>query len=370
MKELSILVVDDSALYRVLIADAINGISRCNVCCMAADGQNAIDKIRECRPDIVTLDIEMPVMDGLQTLTCIQQNFPNVITIMISTKTKSRAQVTINALELGAFDFVTKPEGNDREQNAQCIQQQLLRIIPSIQAHLEFAEPSQEDRIPYPKKKGMYRQDSEKIKSPSIQVQPDVVAIGLSTGGPKALAEFIPSLPGDLCVPVLIVQHMPALFTNSLAQSLDKKSSISVVEASHDQLVEPGHVYLAPGGKQMKVETRGGNQVIIKITNDPAEHFCKPSVDYLFRSIAQVYKERALGVIMTGMGSDGTLGLRLMKRYGVRTLGQSADTCVVYGMPREAKNAGIIDEEIPLNKLAQAIVANVQYPIAQSFTSK
>src|SRR5215468_1243136 len=188
----------------------------------------------------------------------------------------------------------------------------------------------------------------------------EIVAIGVSTGGPQALTAVIPYLPANLAVPVVIVQHMPQTFTGALATSLNDKSIVTVVEGQHGQTLEAGMVYIAPGGKQMKIVQQNPRQApSLLMTDDPPENYCKPSVDYLFRSVAHLYANRALGVIMTGMGADGVRGLRLMKQHGAKILAQDAESCVVFGMPMEAIKAGVVDAVVPLGQLAAAIIQHV-----------
>lgn len=196
---------------------------------------------------------------------------------------------------------------------------------------------------------------------PKINLRPgrlELVAIGISTGGPNALAEVIPNLPATLRVPVVIVQHMPPVFTAALADSLDKKSKVSVKEAEHGELIKPGWVYIAPGGKQTRLVKQTGGTAV-ELTNDPPENHCRPAADYLFRSISKIYDNRVLGVIMTGMGSDGVLGLKLMKRRGAPVIAQDEKTCVVYGMPMEAFKAGVTDMVLPLQQIAPQIIKMV-----------
>jgi two-component system chemotaxis response regulator CheB len=190
----------------------------------------------------------------------------------------------------------------------------------------------------------------------SFVIRPEVVAIGSSTGGPSALTELLPLFPADFPLPILIVQHMPRLFTKTLADSLARKSHLQIVEAQDGMIVKPGTVFIAPGGFQMKIVRRDRGQVTVQITDDPPENHCKPSADYLFRSVAQIYQDKAIGVILTGMGSDGTLGLRLMKRLGAQIIGQNRETCVVWGMPRAAIEAGVVDIELPLNRIAPELI--------------
>jgi two-component system chemotaxis response regulator CheB len=194
----------------------------------------------------------------------------------------------------------------------------------------------------------------------STEASVDIVALGVSTGGPQALAQVIPKLPTDLGVPIVIVQHMPPMFTAALAASLNGKSALKVVEGRPGQILEASTVYIAPGGKQMKVARPApAAPLSLCITDDPPENYCRPSVDYLFRSVAQVYADRALGIIMTGMGADGVLGLRLMKRQGARVIAQDEASCVVFGMPMEAIKAGVVDAIVPLEQLASAITKHV-----------
>ncbi|MFC1884846.1 CheB methylesterase domain-containing protein [Thermodesulfobacteriota bacterium] len=196
------------------------------------------------------------------------------------------------------------------------------------------------------------------VKSPKAEV----VAIGISTGGPKALSQLLPRIPSDIGVPILIVQHMPPVFTTSLANSIDEKCEIEVKEASNGEIILPNKVYIAPGGKQMKVAvTANKKSRIIRITDDPPENSCKPSVDYLFKSIADHYMDRSIGIIMTGMGSDGARGLKIMKEKGATIIAQDRHTCVVYGMPRGPIENGIVDTIVPLNKIADEILRAVRY---------
>jgi two-component system chemotaxis response regulator CheB len=197
----------------------------------------------------------------------------------------------------------------------------------------------------------------------ALASKPELVAIGISTGGPNALAEMLPKLPANLGVPILIVQHMPVLFTQSLAESLNTKCPFTVKEAKDKESIKAGTAYIAPGGSQMKLLKSPEGDRIISITDDPPENHCKPSVDYLFRSLAHNFPGKSLGVIMTGMGSDGVLGLRLMKRHGGIVIAQDETTCTVFGMPKEAITAGVVDVVSPLHELAAAITKAVRgYP--------
>jgi two-component system chemotaxis response regulator CheB len=305
----------------------------------------ALAKVAALKPDIITLDFEMPEMNGLDTLRALKSSGVNIPVIMISSHTQQGAAVTVQALELGAFASVAKPDCRNPAEGQDFLLGQLQPIIRSILAR-SLSRPSPQS----PAKKAVFPRHRQPL--PGL-VQ--IVAIGISTGGPNALAAMVPQLPADLRVPVVIVQHMPKDFTRALAASLDAKSALSVVEGADGQIVRPGIVYLAPGGRQMRVG-RQGEHVRLEITDDPPENHCKPAADYLFRSVAQVYKDRALGVIMTGMGADGTLGLKAMKQYGVQVIAQDEESSVVFGMPYEVISAGVADVIVPLSDIAREIV--------------
>lgn len=344
MKQLRVVAVDDSRVFRTQLAGAIDA-SRCaRVVGHAGDGSEALRRVEELSPDVVTLDVEMPVMDGIQTLVEMRKLHPSVKVIMVSALTRQGAELTIRALELGALDFITKPNGATRQENVEQLQSRVQTALCSLTVQVE---PT------------MVRAD------PAPQVvrralRPEIVAIGSSTGGPAALQRILPALPASLPVPVIIVQHMPQLFTSALAGSLASKSKLRVVEASEGAVLVPGCAYIAPGGRHARVVpgVAGGRR--IELTDDPPENFCKPAVDYTFRSVAEVYGGAALGVILTGMGKDGTAGLREMKLRGARVVAQDEASSVVYGMPREAKMAGVVDLEVSLERIAEAIVGFVR----------
>ena len=365
MPTINVIIVDDSILYRTVLSSVIKRIPDTHVVATAMDGMQAIDKMRTARVDLVTLDVEMPVMDGIETLEKIRNEFPDVSVVMVSSLTKRGAEVTIKALEKGAFDFITKPAEGSREENEAFFEQQMKIIINGLQTRLTIramrVKDGRPNASPVTGETVLTVARSKPVPlRPSLAAYPKIVAIGSSTGGPNALTELIPRFPTGFPVPVVIVQHMPPVFTASLAESLNARSAVTVIEAKDGEELNAGTVYIAPGGMQMKVvagEKKGKRT--IKITDDPPENFCKPSVDYLFRSIAKEYRSEALGVILTGMGSDGTLGLRLMKRHNVRVIGQNAATCVVYGMPGEAKKAGVVDLELPIQEIAGEIIKTV-----------
>ncbi len=365
---LKVLVVDDTIIYRKIVSDVLKEIPGVKVLGTAQNGKIALSMIEKFKPDLITLDVEMPEMNGLQVLEELKRRKINVGVIMVSTLTHRGAETTMKALELGAFYFIPKPDSGTMEENKKTIKNAISPIIKAFASKKRIKKMLSKGGTKGTGLAGSTReaaqQKVQKIPGAARRVKSiksEVVAIGVSTGGPNALAEVIPRLPRNLGVPVLIVQHMPPLFTECLAKNLDSKSKLKVVEAKDRMPIEPDTVYIAPGGKQMKITGMTGNKnKLIKITDDPPENNCKPSADYLFRSIAHTYKNKATGVIMTGMGSDGTLGLKLMKRFGATIIAQNEETCVVFGMPKKPIEEGIADVVAPLNKIADEIVKTLK----------
>lgn len=356
---LRVLVVDDSALYRKIVRAALEGIPDVEVIGVAHNGKTALERIVELKPDLLTLDIEMPELDGLGVLRGITEQKLPVGAIMCSSLTSRGAAVTTEALRLGAFDFVLKPVSESPENGLLRLKQDLT---PKVNA---FATASRVKRSLGSTLAVTDRTSSTPVVMPPLinstgrPLRPDVVVIGVSTGGPAALSHVIPQLPADLAVPVLIVQHMPPLFTKSLADDLRRTSKLTVTEAADGDVIKPGQVWIAPGGKQMKVEY-GGSGLVIRVTDDAPERNCKPSVDYLFRSVANCYGGKVLGVIMTGMGDDGTEGCKQLRRVGASIIAQNEATCVVYGMPRNIVENGLATATCPLDQIAPNIVRIVQ----------
>jgi two-component system chemotaxis response regulator CheB len=274
--------------------------------------------------------------------------------------TQRGGEITIRALELGAFDFITKPTGGDYAQNRESIRNSLA---PLLKAYIQRRSL----RTLMSNARGLQKGNAAFADSPATATvpvmgkkRPDMVLIGVSTGGPSALSRVIPELPADLGVPVFVVQHMPAVFTRSLAERLNKQSLLTVKDAENDELALPNVVYFAPGGKQMKLAAGPGTNPLIQITDDPPENNCKPSADTLFRSAAQNFPGRACAVIMTGMGSDGTQGLRLLKENKAWVIAQDEASCVIFGMPKEAIDAGVVDIVTPLYAIASEICKSIQ----------
>lgn len=334
---LRVLVVDDTSLYRIIVQDALSRMPGVQVVGTAKNGREVLEKVVELKPDLMILDVEMPEMTGIELLGCLQERGLKVGVVMLSSFTVRGGELTIEALQKGAFDFITKPEGGSAQENQVRIAQALR---PMVEAFQKVSLPEVGLEVP-------------KVRSPVRHGQ-EVVVVGVSTGGPQALQSLFTQFRRPPRVPILVVQHMPPLFTRSLADSLTQRAGFPVREAEEGEVPEPGRAYIAPGGRQMKV-LRQGQEVRLSITDDPPENNCRPSVDYLFRSVSQVYKEKATGVIMTGMGNDGTLGLKLMKRMGAWVIAQDESSCVVFSMPREAIKAGVVDRVVSLSALGAAI---------------
>jgi two-component system chemotaxis response regulator CheB len=349
-----VLVVDDTSLFRRVISDALAGIPDVEVVGTASNGKLALARIAALRPDLVTLDIEMPEMNGIEVLEVMHVSGQKATVVMLSSLTVKGGQMTIRALEAGAFDFITKPEGKSQDESLLQLRDSLRPIIQTLARQREIRSILK-SRATKPGGPSPSVPDAGAARTPGRKGAP-IVLIGVSTGGPAALAELLPAWPEKIGAPIFIVQHMPALFTEALAQRLQTKSAIRVKEAQNGELAQADCAYLAPGGRQMKLGPGPRGAISISITDDPPENACRPSVDYLFRSVALNFPGRSIAAILTGMGNDGTAGTRMLKRGGSFTIAQDEASCVVFGMPREAIQAGVIDSVVPLNQIAGAIV--------------
>ena len=333
---LRVLIVDDTVTYRKIVADVLAGCPDVEVVGTAANGRIALQRLDLQAADLLVLDLEMPEMNGQAVLDELRRRNSPVGAIMLSAFSAQGAAATLAALATGAFDFVIKPSGTSMEANVEHLRRE-LRVKLTAYARCRSVK-----QVLYGGNGATGNGNIAKVggaaPAPGISASsagpPQVVALGISTGGPNALTEMVPQLPADLPVPLLIVQHMPPVFTRSLADDLNNHTPLAVREGVDGQPIRAGEVWIAPGGRQMKVE-RANDHVVLRITDDPPENSCRPSVDYLFRSVAEVYGGRAVGVIMTGMGNDGSLGCRRLKHCGARIVAQDAATCVVFGMPRE-----------------------------------
>lgn len=356
---LRVLVVDDSLLYRKMIQDVLDIFPGVEVVGSAQDGQIALIKARSLKPDVITLDIQMPEMDGLEVLEHLKAEQPETTAIVCSMFTTEGARITLRALELGAFDFIPKPASGTLEDNRTFFKS---AIAPMLDALMRLKAERQAVAVPLLEVSGMRKTITEGFPGfKRLHEKSMAVAIGISTGGPVALAKMMPDIPADIGVPLFIVQHMPPMFTGTLAAKLNSICQITVKEAVDGEIVCPNTAYIAPGGKQMKISPTPdtGYPMLIRITDDAAENNCKPSADYLFRSVAGCYGRHATGVIMTGMGYDGSEGLKLMKERGAFIIAQDESTSLIYGMPRKPVEMGIVDVIAPLETIAGEICRTV-----------
>ncbi len=342
-----VLVVDDSTLFRKVVRDAVQGESDIEVVGTAANGRIALEKIRQLQPDLVTLDVEMPELNGMEVLRELQAMPSAPAVILLSALTADGAALTTKALRLGAFDFILKPRGADFDDSTRMLRKDLIPKIRGCVEALRGRDPATSVE---------HQPVTAQPHRGNGPFRPEVITIGVSTGGPAALGELLPQLPGDLPIPVTIVQHMPPMFTRSLADDLNEACALRVQEGEDGMVLKPGEVYIAPGGKQMKV-VGGRAAALLQVADHPPERNCRPSVDYLFRSLSFVYGGSVLAVVMTGMGDDGTRGCRLLKRQGARILAQDEASCVVYGMPRWIVEEGLADGVHSLQQLSSSIIS-------------
>ena len=354
---LRVLVVDDTALFRRVVADAFAALPDVQVLGAAPNGRQALARIEEWKPDLVSLDMEMPEMGGVEVLEALKAMHSRIGVLVLSALTVKGGELTLKALELGAFDFITKPSGGPDQCRAFLAE----ALGPRIKA---FARRLELQKLLTAAPSGGIRPLAAPAPPPpprpNLPVQrPEMVVIGVSTGGPVALAACLPQFPASFPLPILVVQHMPTLFTASLAASLNGKCALTVKEAQDGEAILPGTVYIAPGGTQMKAVSLAGLRRI-QISDDPPENHCKPSVDVLFRSVAHAFPGKATAVILTGMGNDGALGCRLLKRHGGVLIAQDEASCVVFGMPREAIQTGLVDVVAPLDRIAAEIMKTVR----------
>jgi two-component system, chemotaxis family, protein-glutamate methylesterase/glutaminase len=347
MPPIRILIVDDSAVIRKVLCGGLAADAALEVVGTAANGRIALAKIPQAHPDLVTLDVEMPEMNGLETLAAIRKVYPKLPVIMFSTLTERGASTTLDALALGASDYVTKPSNTGSLDVT--LRQLREQLIPKIKALCE-ARPS----LPVvPIARAVSPRPA--IQRSAVDFSRiDVLAIGTSTGGPNALAELLPGIPASFPVPIVIVQHMPPLFTRLLAGRLNQRSGLTIREGVAGEVLRPGEAWIAPGDFHMTVERKGAEMVLALNQNQP-ENYCRPAVDPMFRSVAKLYGAGALAVVLTGMGSDGTNGAEHIKERGGQVLVQDQASSIVWGMPGQIVASGLADATYPLSSMAAEI---------------
>jgi len=352
MRKIRVLVVDDAAIVRKLVSEALTSDPGIEVAGVAPTGRLALAKLPQLSPDIVTLDVEMPGMSGLEVLAEIRTHYPDLPVLMLSAHTERGAVVTLEALAHGASDYLGKPAGFSNPEEAQAyLREQLVPKVKALCAGRVGRASSPLVAPPMvPAAKGGLR--------PAPAERVDILAIGVSTGGPNALTQVLSALPRDFPVPIVVVQHMPPLFTRLLAERLSDGSPLKVREAVAGGALEPGTVWLARGDHHLVVE-RVGKRLRVSINQEPPENSCRPAVDVLFRSVAQVFGPRALAVVLTGMGRDGLRGCEEIHTAGSRVLVQDEATSVVWGMPGFVANAGLADAVLPLAEIPAEIERRV-----------
>ena len=372
-----ILIVDDSAVMRSLVRSVVCSDSGLEVVGTAGDGASALSSMQALRPDLVLLDVEMPVMDGLVTLRMMRTRGFKMPVIMCSSLTQRGAKVTIEALANGASDYVAKPTGQAGRQAAiQSLSQDLIPKIHALTSQHTFAQPifsggpgifggpAAPAPVGAPPLAGPGRLPlvspvpSPAPRSLAITANPTVLAIGVSTGGPAALDVILPLLPASFPLPVMIVQHMPELFTKLFAERLNGRCNLAVREAAEGDVVRPGTIYVAKGNWHMEVlaGSRLGAPATLHLQQGPMENHCRPAVDVLFRSAAAVWGQGVLAVVLTGMGSDGMLGSKVIREQGGTVLAQDQATSAVWGMPGAVTNAGLAHRVLPLNAIIPEIL--------------
>ena len=357
-----VLIVDDAVVVRRTLSDAVSKDPFLEVVGTASNGRIALAKFAALQPDIILLDIEMPEMDGLETVRELRKIDGHVPIIMFSTLTERGASATLEALALGATDYLTKPSNTDMVATSETVSRELLPRIRAL-CHLPVALGA-EAGAPGPL--GVPPLVVRPKHKPRLVAPAQIVAIGVSTGGPDALARLLPSLPANLPVPVVIAQHMPPIFTSLLAARLSTKTSLPVRECKSGEALTAGCIFIAPGDFHM-VTTSENGVVRLKAHQGPKENFCRPSVDVLFRSVASVYGNRTLAVILTGMGQDGLRGCELLSSLGARILVQDEASSVVWGMPGFVARSGLADKILPLGQMGIEIVrATILQSVARS----
>ncbi len=347
-KKLRVLVVDDSSFMRKILTEMIDSDPECKVIKAATDGVEALKAVEELRPDVVTMDIELPEIDGLTCIAYIMEEFPTPI-VVVTGFSEFMGDETIKALEYGAVGLVRKPRGLISRNMREIKQELLSQIKLASKVDIRKLKPVKE------------RKAIKKVAKPVPKSTNKIVAIAASSGGPRALAQVIPMLPADLPAGVLVVQHIPAEFVSSLAERLNLGSALDLKVAEELDSIQQGRVLFAPGDFHCRIESKEKDGELIKLVPIPREkHHPLCAADKLMISLAPIYGKNAVGVVLTGMGDDGTKGLGAIKKYGGCTIAEDESTCIVYGMPRSAIQAGVADKVVPLNKIVDEIIKAVK----------
>lgn len=368
--KLKVLIVDDSLVYRKILTEAVEETGLGQVVHTASNGEIALERLEQSRIDVVLLDVYMPDIDGIETLDIIKKRYPEKPVIMISSGGTDSAELTVKALEMGAMDFILKPSDEDLEKNRQRIKSYLhilfaqiltKRYSEAFRGRMEATAAA----IPHKRKKPdktkrdkpgkpLMNRGDKKVRLDEV----DIILIASSAGGPVALEKIFGQLPSKMNAPILVVQHMPPTFTKMLAQTLNRKSKITIEEGTAGDKIEPNKAFLAPGGTHMVVKEKNCTNMVIDLEDTPQVHGVRPAADVLFSSVAKAYRGRnVLVIILTGMGSDGAQGVKELKAHSnCYCITQSEESCVVYGMPKSVYEAGLSDEVANIDKIAGRII--------------
>jgi len=344
---ISVMVVDDSAIVRGLITRTLNADPRIEVVASCSNGEMAVVQAGKRALDVIILDIEMPVMDGLTALPKLQRVNPGARIVMASTLTQRNAAISLRAMALGAADYIAKPTTDRLNANETFHRDLIQKVIALGQTKRPMRAPDASSRPPVP---------SPVITRGGMMRQPRIIAIGSSTGGPQALLTLLGSLSPSVTCPIVIAQHMPATFTTVLAQHIERASGRPCTEAANGMEIKPGRIYLAPGDYHFEI-VRAGAGFAAKLSQTPAQNFCRPSVDPLFHSVAQLFGAESCAVMLTGMGADGCGGAKAIAATGAPVIAQDEATSVVWGMPGAVAQAGICSAILPLPKIAGHLVS-------------
>jgi two-component system chemotaxis response regulator CheB len=349
--KIKVAIIDDSAFMRKSLSIMLQSDEQIEIIGTARDGEDGYNLVKTKRPDVVTLDIEMPKMDGLTALEKIMKDCPTPV-LMVSSLTVEGAEATLKALELGAVDFI--PKGMSYvNMDIVKIKEDLIGKIKSIAKKESLRETLNRLRALSSHKRiatGAIITTNKKINT-----NYKAIGVGISTGGPLSLQKFLPSISERVTQPIFIVQHMPPMFTKSLAERLNTMCKHTVKEAENDEVVKNSHIYIAPGGKHMTINKKLLAEPTIKISDQPSDTLHKPSVDVMLNSVADIYQDKLLGIIMTGMGRDGTEGIQKIKQMGGQCIAQNEESCVVYGMPKSVVDLGLADAVVSLEKIADLV---------------
>ena len=361
-----VLVVDDSTFIRNAISSMLAKSPEIDVVGCARNGADALQKVRELNPDVMTLDIEMPGMNGLQVLERVMQEYPLPV-IVVSSHTEESAKVTLQALELGAVDFISK------QLNGSVLEiSKIERLLVAKVKTASYSTDKVKNLLKSRPERGATRlstkpheleeraQPGKSRKVVSSTTHDPLVIIGSSTGGPKVVQEILTDFPSAFPCAIIVVQHMPKFFTKPFADRLNELCSLNVREANDGDLVRSGQVLVAPGGQHLRLEEKSDRAVCVRVSTEPANLPYRPSVDFAMQSAAEIYRTSLIGVVLTGMGNDGEQGMKSVKGKGGRTLAQNEATCIVYGMPKAVIDAGHADAVVPVSRMSQEIMTLVQ----------